>query len=95
MWRQLLFLRVLTKPGYLLSPKKRKRGDASKMGGASIMGEAAKKGVMPLKTALHLKKEREKLINYLVDPYTGKIRGNAQTTTSEFFNTVMQLPGGY
>lgn len=46
----------------------------------------SKKGVKKEDT-----KKKEKLANYLVDPYTGKIQGNAQTTTSKFFNTVMEL----
>lgn len=37
------------------------------------------------------KPKREKVQSFLVDPYTGKIQGNAQTTTSEFFNTVLEM----
>jgi uncharacterized iron-regulated membrane protein len=37
------------------------------------------------------KPKREKLQNFLVNPYTGHIQGNAQTTTSQFFNTVLEL----
>lgn len=43
----------------------------------------------PAKSASQRK--REKLTSYLVDPYTGEIKGDAQTSTSEFFNTIMKL----
>lgn len=37
------------------------------------------------------KPKREKLKNFLVNPYTGQVQGDAQTTTSQFFNTVLEL----
>lgn len=35
--------------------------------------------------------KKEKPTNLLVNPYTGKIQGNAQTPTAQFFATVLQL----
>lgn len=35
--------------------------------------------------------ERERLKSWLVDPYTGHIQGDAQSATSRFFNTILQL----
>lgn len=37
------------------------------------------------------KNAKQPVKNFLVNPYTGTIQGDAETTTSRFFNTVMQL----
>lgn len=35
--------------------------------------------------------DRSKIKNYLVDPYTGKVTGDAKTPSSKFFSTIMGL----
>jgi len=37
------------------------------------------------------RKEKPKTRSFLVDPYTGKVQGDAQSTSYKFFNTILQL----